>query len=85
MQSVKISEKMKVEILTNATHLKLGDLKISDRAKIDASMSPIDRVQALYVSESIEKKVNQCKHYNSMPYKPLPNSIMYGIIKSTYN
>lgn len=76
-------DKLKDKILKNATHLKVSDLKISDRARLDASMLPPHKVVILYSSP--DSKAVRCKYYENMPYKPLPNSVLYNIIESTYN
>jgi hypothetical protein len=79
-----IFSKLKKLILENATHLKVGDLTISDRAKLDASMKPESDVQVLYKNPEI-KVGSQCKFYGKFPYKPLPNAIQYKIGLSAYN
>lgn len=80
----KIIDNLKTKILENAAHLKLSELKISDRVKLDASMQPIDSVKALY-SSSENIVSDKCKYYKRMPYKPLPNAVMYGIVLSAYD
>jgi hypothetical protein len=84
MKNQQSIDNLRDKILKNATHLKVSDLKISDRVKIDASMLPPERVIALYTAENSDKR-KRCKFYEYMPYKPLPNAVIYQVIKSNYS
>ena len=78
-----IFSNLKKLILKNATHLKVSELTIGDRAKLDASMKPNADVQVLYKNPEIEIGA-RCKYYGNFPYKPLPNAVIYKIGLSAY-
>jgi len=84
MKNQQSIDNLRDKILENATHLKVSNLKISDRIKIDASMLPTEKVIKVYTAEDSKMK-SKCKYYNAMPYKPLPNAVIYNVIKSNYS
>lgn len=80
----KFIDKLQEVILENAAQLKLETVKISDRARLDASLLPAKSVKALYKSKKY--KIGQkCRYFEMMPYKPIPNAVMYKIDGGSYN
>lgn len=84
MPKPQVIVKLQDAILKNAALLKQSDLTVSARASLDASSLTKTKVKSLHQNGN-GTKGNHCKHYNEMPYHPLPNASVYKKARRPFN